>query len=88
MSVKQIWTIDRDKNRYAAELLAKAEAAVQRRRVNMRSKMIHEIYDQSGIQVKSYNKKNSYLEERIESSWKYYNQINDLYNAKNKNNTQ
>ena len=39
--------------------------------------MIGEIYQMSGINV-NYTKKNSYLEERIETTLKYYNHLNDL----------
>jgi len=52
---------------------------VEDRRLNMRVKLVDEIYEESGIKV-AYMQKNTYLEQRIETVQKYFDYMNDLNN--------
>ena len=59
--------------------MAEAEKAIDARRLNMRVKLVEEIYQESGLKV-GFTQKNTYLENRIESTQKYFDFMNDLNN--------
>lgn len=69
--------LEKEKKKYADYLLDQCENYVFKRRYRMREKLIAEIYEASGLNVQ-FQKKNMYLEERIEANQKYFGFMNDL----------
>ena len=71
--------IHKEKRKYADFLLAEAEKAIDTRRLKMRVNLVEEIYQESGLKI-GFTQKNTYLENRIESTQKYFDFMNDLNN--------
>ena len=70
--------LEKEKLKYADYLLEQCEQYAYKRRYRMREKNIAEIYEASGLSV-NFQKKNTYLEERIEAQQKYFDFMNDLH---------
>ena len=69
----------KDKLKYADYLLTVTEAKIMARRAHIRNATIATIYDECRDGV-GYNQKNSYLEDRIEATNSYFNNLDDLNN--------
>lgn len=70
----------KDKLRYEQWLLDKSEEKVMARRAHIRDTCVRTIYEECKPGI-SYNAKNSYLEDRIETTMKYYRVLDDLNNV-------
>jgi len=69
----------KDKLRYEQYLLDISEEKVMARRAHMRDTCVRTIYEECAPNI-GYNAKNSYLEDRIEATMRYYIVLDDLNN--------
>jgi len=69
----------KDKLRYEQYLLDISEEKVMARRAHMRDTCVRTIYEECSPSI-GYNAKNSYLEDRIEATMRYYIVLDDLNN--------
>ena len=73
-----------DKATYGEYLLTISEEKVTARRFNMRSKLITEVYKECAPSV-PYERRNNYVEQRLEERFRYFNQMDDLNGAGSSN---
>ena len=69
--------LERDKKQYEEFIIRYSESLVQKRRANIRLKTVDEAYTQCGPRV-PFEQKNFYIESKIESTYSYFNNLDDM----------
>ena len=77
MTIRDQCKIDKDKAVYMEWLIDNCESYIMRRRARIRQKQIDEILKNCHIS-KPYEERNQYIEKKLEWSYLYFNNLNDV----------